>query len=193
MVDLIYRDYAAWKIESHEIINQFKDNDNVIYQRLESVIIVLDHIYDFVCEGIEIDEDYNTIFEVGFNYLHSQFEVIKVYFESLFKKNCDDFINYSHAVLYLLFIYDIRTDIENHDIDVNLENLDIVEADIENLIMDRSDDFLVVEARLKETLDNLYESMGYEYQSIIDIFEDIAVTLGIRYIEQEDLVIGKDI
>lgn len=192
LVDLIYRDYAAWKIENHGIFEQFKENNNSIYQRLEAVLLVLDHIYELACSDVELDEDYTTIFEVGFRYLSSQFDVIKVYFQSLFQSNCDDFFEYSDALLYLIYIFDIKNDIENHGAEVDLTALDMIEEDIENLIMERSDDFLVVEAKLKKTLDDVFESLPYEYVSIIDIFEDIADRLGIRFIDEDDFVIGSD-
>ena len=81
MDNFLYRDYAAWKIENLEIINKFMENDNPIYKRMEPIYLVLNHIYDLACLDEKVDEDYETVFEVGFNYLHSQFEVIKIYFQ----------------------------------------------------------------------------------------------------------------
>ena len=193
MVDLILRDYAAWKIENHEIIENFQKNNNIIYTRLEPVFLVLNHIYDIACEEPNLDEDYATIFEVGFNYLNSQFNVIKIYFESLFQSDCDEFGDYSNALLYLIYIYDIKNDIENNEVDIDFGPLDEIETEIENLIMDRGTDFLVIEAKLKVILDDLNDSMSYEYVSIIDIFENIADSLGISYIEEEEYIIGTDI
>jgi len=155
--------------------------------------LVLNHIYDIACEEPNLDEDYATIFEVGFNYLNSQFNVIKIYFESLFQSDCDEFGDYSNALLYLIYIYDIKNDIENNEVDIDFGPLDEIETEIENLIMDRGTDFLVIEAKLKVILDDLNDSMSYEYVSIIDIFENIADSLGISYIEEEEYIIGTDI
>ena len=77
----------------------------MIYQRLEPVFVVLDHIYTLACETEKLDEDLDTIFEIGFNYLNAQFNVIKIYFESLFQSNCDDFVHYSEMLLFLSFIW----------------------------------------------------------------------------------------
>ena len=52
----------------------------MIYERLEPVYTVVEYIYDLACEQQDLDEDLETIFEIGFNYLHSQFSVIKIYF-----------------------------------------------------------------------------------------------------------------
>ena len=101
---LIYKDFASWKLENQQTFEIFQSNDNVIYERLEPVYVVLNHIYDMVVEGKELDEDLEVIFASGFNYLNSQFEVIKIYFETLFESSCDDFIDYSQMLLYLVYI-----------------------------------------------------------------------------------------
>ena len=88
-------------MENHESIDSFQSNGSVIYERLEPVYTVLNHIYDILVEEKEIDDDLDIIFRAGFSYLHSQFEIIKIYFETLFEKQCDDFVNYSEMVLCL--------------------------------------------------------------------------------------------
>ena len=65
-------------MENNEIIQKFIGNNNPIYRRLEPIHLVLDHIYNLVVEDNQMDEDFETVFEVGFNYLHAQFEVIKI-------------------------------------------------------------------------------------------------------------------
>ena len=143
MDNLIYRDYASWKIKNHEMIETFQKNESVIYDRLDPVYTVLNHIYDLLVEEQKIDEDLDTIFIAGFNYLHSQLEIIKIYYEKLFQSKCDDFINYSEMVLYLLFIFDIRTDLENNEIDSDIEELNELETSIENInSMDRFLNFI---------------------------------------------------
>ena len=121
--NIIYKDFASWKIENTQIIEQFDKNSSVIYERLEPVYEVLNHIYDMVVDKNEIDEDLETIFQVGFNYLNSQFEIIKIYFETLFQSKCEDFDEYSGLIVLLLYIYDLRTDLENNDIDSDIEIL----------------------------------------------------------------------
>ena len=65
MDNLIYRDYASWKIENHEMIETFQKNESVIYDRLDPVYTVLNHIYDLLVEEQKIDEDLDTIFIAG--------------------------------------------------------------------------------------------------------------------------------
>ena len=191
--NFLLKDYASWKIENHEVFDTFKNNNNPIYQRLEPVYVVLEHIYDLACNQTELDEDYLTIFEVGFNYLHSQFNVMKIYFESLFQKNCDDFEEYSEMLLFLLYIFDIRNDMESHDVDSNMDVLDNAETYIENMIMERNNDYAYVRNLMNETLNEVDKLINYEFVSIIDIYVEIAESLGIFIYEDKDFVIGKEI
>ncbi len=193
MDNLIYKDFASWKLENHEVINTFQANDSMIYDRLDPVYSVLNHIYDILVEEKEIDEDLDTIFRAGFSYLHSQFEIIKIYFETLFESHCDDFVNYSEMVLYLLYIYDIRTDMENNDIDSDIEELNELETCIENMIMERRDDFDYIKEQMNDTLKIVFDKMHYDYVSIVDIFVEIAENLGIFTYEDNELILGKEI
>jgi len=191
--NFILKDYASWKIEHHELINLFQENNNLIYQRLEPVFVVLDHIYTLACETEKLDEDLDTIFEIGFNYLNAQLNVIKIYFESLFSSKCDDFQEYSEMLLFLIYIFDIRTDLENHGYDSDMDALNNAETYIENMIMERRDDYDYVRDMMNEALKSVFNSIDYEYVSIIDIYFEIAENFGIYLFEENELVLGEDI
>ena len=165
----------------------------MIYQRLEPVFVVLDHIYTLACETEKLDEDLDTIFEIGFNYLNAQFNVIKIYFESLFSSKCDDFQEYSEMLLFLIYIFDIRTDLENHGYDSDMDALNNAETYIENMIMERRDDYDYVRDMMNEALKSVFNSIDYEYVSIIDIYFEIAENFGIYLFEENELVLGEDI
>ncbi len=189
----VLKDYASWKIENHELLDTLNKNDNLIYERLEPIYLVLEHIYDLACDQSEIDEDYEAIFQIGFNYLFSQFNVIKIYYESLFNSNCNDFVRYSEMMVFLLYIFDIRTDLENQGIESSLEALNDVETYIENMIMERREDYDYVRKTLNDVLRTIFDGFDYEFVSIIDIFVEIAENLGIFIYENKEFVIGKEI
>jgi len=191
--NIIYKDYASWKIENHEFLETLQGNNSIIFERYESVLVVLDYVYDLVVDDKVIEDDLETIFEVGFNYLHTQVEVAKIYFEKLFQSNCEEFIEYNEHLLYLLYIYDIKVDIENNDISVETPELDELETNIENMIMERRKEDSYLRDKMNETLKIIFSKIGYEYVSIIDIFEEIAENLGIFIHEDKELIIGKDI
>jgi len=191
--NLIYKDYAAWKLENQEILEQFNRNDNAIYDRLEPVYAVLNHIYDMVVNGEELDEDFELIFHSGFDYLSMQFEVIKIYFETLFQKNCDDFIEYSDLLLYLIYISDVKTDLDSNDVDSDIDSLNNLEVTIENMIMERNNDKIYATNLFNKVFEEVFSSIEYEYVSIVDIFSEIAVSLGIFLYEDDEFVIGTEI
>ena len=193
MDNIIYRDYATWKIENNETLEQFSDNSSVIYERLEPVYEVLNHIYDMAVDKKEIDEDLEIIFQIGFNYLNTQFDIIKIYFETLFQSKCEDFVDYSDMILFLLYIYDLRIDLENNDINSDIEELNDLETNIENMIMERRDDQEYINSRMNETLEIVFNLMNYEYVSVVDVFVEIAENLGLFIYEDRDFVIGKEI
>lgn len=188
----IFKDYASWKIENLTVIEEFKTNGSVIYERLEPVYAVLEHIFDLAVNQQEIDEDLETIFHIGFNYLNSQFDIVKIYFETLFQSNCDDFGKYSNLIIFLLFIFDIRSDLENNKISSDISELNELETLIENMIMERTENFDYIKHKMNETLKIVYGKMNYEYVSIIDIFVEIAENLNIYVFEDEEILLGTD-
>ena len=146
-----------------------------------------------VVDNKQIDEDLETIFQVGFNYLNTQFDIIRIYFETLFQSKCDEFADYSDMILFLLYIYDLRIDLENNGIKSDIEELNDLETNIENMIMERRDDHEFINSKMNETLAIVFDLMDYEYVSIIDVFVEIAENLGIFIYEDKELVIGKEI
>jgi hypothetical protein len=190
---LIYKDFAGWKIENQQIFEKFQENSNVIYDRLEPVYAVLNHIYEMVVEGQELNEDLELIFHSGFEYLSMQFDVIKIYFETLFQENCEDFIDYSEMLLYLIYISDVRTDLESNGFNPDFEALNDLETVIENMIMERRNDKLYVQDLMNKVFDDIFSKLDYEYIGVVEIFSEIAETLGIYLYEEEDVTIGFDL
>ena len=192
MDNLLYKDYAAWKLENQETLEQFQKNGNMIYDRLEPVYAVLNHIYDLVVEGADLDEDFELIFQSGFEYLSIQFDVIKIYYDTLFQKNCDDFIEYSELLLYLIYISDVKTDLDSNDLDSDIDVLNDLEETIENMIMERNNDTVYVANVFNTVFEEVFKSLQYEYISIVDIFSEIAESLGIYLYEDEEYVVGNE-
>ena len=145
--NIMFRDYAAWKLENVETLEQFKENSSILYERLAPIYVVLENIYDMVCEKCDLDEDHTIIFQVGFNYLNSQFEILKIYFETLFDSKCENFVEYNEMLLYLLYINDVRNDLDSNDIEYNEDPLNEVETCIENMIMEKRKDFDYIKDR----------------------------------------------
>ena len=191
--DLILKDYANWKLDNVETIEALKHNRSLIYQRLEPIYLVLNALYDEAVENEGLEEDKATIFQMGLNYLHDQFAIIRIYYEKLFDSDCAAFETYTPLVVYLLFISDFREDIEEKTDAFDDSELNNIETIIENMIAERRKEFDVVAARLKKAIDTISAEVGFEHVSIIDIFVEIAEHLDIELESGRTWVLGEDI
>ncbi len=190
--NLILQDYANWKMENVEVLERFKHNDSVIYDRLEPVYAVLNHIYEKALEE-ELSEDLETIFQVGLNYLHNQFEIIRVYYDKLFESDCELFESFAPLVGYLLFISDLRSDLEEYEEQIDFEPLDQLETTIENMIAERDDRFEYAAQQLNNISQKIVDQLDFQYVSVIDIYVEIAENLGVSLSTDEPFVIGEDV
>ena len=190
---IVLKDFANWKLENIEILERFKTNRSLLYDRLEPVYVVLNHTYEKAVENEDLNEDYQTIFHVGLNYLHTQFEVIRIYYEKLFESDCELFESYTPLVGYLLFISDFRTDLEEYEDQLDCSDLSDVETLIENMIAERDDRFSYAAERLNKVVDDIVSQLDFEYIGIIDIFVEIADNLKLDLSSHKPFVIGRDI
>ncbi len=192
---IVLKDYANWKMENVEILEKLKANDSMIYDRLEPVYKVLNAIYEEAVEQRDLTEDMRTIFQVGLNYLHTQFEVIRIYYEKLFQSDCHRFEHYSPLMGYLLFISDFRADLEEYDEDlIDFSDLNDVETLIENMIAEKDDNFQYAADRLNKAIDEIVNQLDFEYVSIIDIFVEIAENLNVELsTHKEPFIIGEEV
>lgn len=191
--DIILKDFANWKLENDELIERFRAIDSKIYRRLEPVIAVLNYTYQRAINQGTLNEDLETIFNVGLNYLNTQFEVIKIYYQTLFESKCHEIEEFGILVNYLLFINDFRSDLERFEDYVEIEKLDEVETLIEDMIAQRDNDVDTAKEALDKAVMSVAKLLDYEYTPIIDIFYEIAKSLGIGLSDDDHSIIGKDI
>ncbi len=191
--DFVLKDFVNWKMDNVEVLEKFKHHGSLIYDRLEPVYAVLNHIYDEACEQSEVSEELQTIFQVGLNYLHTQFEVIRIYYEKLFNSDCGQFETYTPLVGYLLFISDLRADLEDFEDNIDFSELNEVETLIENMIAEHRDEFEYAANRLNKATYDIVHELDFHYVSIVDIFVEIAENLKIPLSTDEAMVIGRDV
>ncbi|MFU8785928.1 MAG: hypothetical protein ACNA7U_01670 [Candidatus Izemoplasmataceae bacterium] len=191
--DFVLKDFVNWKLDNIEVLERFKHHGSFIYDRLEPVYAVLNHIYEHAVEEGQLDEELETIFQVGLNYLYTQFEVIKIYWEKLFASNCEAFETFTPLVGYLLFISDFRADLEEIEEEIDFTLLNEAETIIENMIAEQREEFEYAAEKLNQAIHGIVDTLDFEYVSIIDIFVEIAENLNITLSTDEAFVIGKDI
>ena len=191
--DFILKDFVNWKLDNIEVLERFKHHGSFIYDRLEPVYVVLNHIYERAVDEGQLEEELETIFQVGLNYLYTQFEVIRIYWEKLFASNCAAFETFTPLVGYLLFISDFRSDLEEIEDEIDFGPLNEVETLIENMIAEQREEFDYAAECLNKAIHSIVDKLDFEYVSIIDIFVEIAENLDIALSTDETFVIGKDI
>ena len=67
---------------------------------------------NYILESKKIDKIYETIFDVGFNFLHATLEEIKEYLDIYFDNDYEAFIKQELYVNYILILDDLRLSIK---------------------------------------------------------------------------------
>ncbi len=190
---IVLKDYENWKMDNVTFIEQMKSDGTILYRRIEPVYAVLDKIYAMSVKEENIDEDLEIIFQIGFNYLHGQITLIRLYRDKLFGADHERFVRFSPLLGYLLSIHDIRSDLENHEEELDFSRIDDVESLIETMIAEGDTRFDYAGDRLKKAVDELTDVLDSEYAGTVDIFVEIARNLGIGLTEGETYVVGRDL
>lgn len=85
--ELIYHEYASWKLEHSELINNLKQLDSPLIIRFENVLNVIDYMYDKLIDDPSYSEDDHEIFETGFYYVYDQIEEIKKILKTIYNSD----------------------------------------------------------------------------------------------------------
>jgi len=193
-MDYLFREYLAWIAENHEFYMELKEHDSMLYDRFLPVYAVLDHVYREVKgDRMQFDADLERIFHVGLEFLHDQFDSCKLYLETKFKGDLHAFMDYAAVVNHILYVEDVRYELEEKKIDYDAGKLED--------LLDRLEDVLDAKTEIDDGLGVYVDSVvkdvigdaDFELYGIIDIFMDVAETFGMYLFEDEELVLGKDI
>jgi len=192
MKELI-NEYKLWVKENQDFIEQLKNHDSSLYTRIMPIYEVLNFLYgEYVDNSENMDSEIFKIFQVGFEYLHSQIFVSKVYLEQTFDNDFHKFIEYNSIIGYLLYIEDLRYELKEHNLSSDNEIINNLVIYLENFITNKDDIpdniNLYVDTEVHKLIDG-----SLNFHSIIDIFVEIAETLGIDLYYETDYIIGKEL
>ena len=116
MKELI-NEYKLWIKENQKFIEHLKKHDSSLYTRFMPIYEVLNFLFDKYQEDPKyIDKEIYKIFQVGFEYLHSQVFTSKIYLEQTFSSDFHKFLEYNNIIGYLLYIEDLRYELKEHDL-----------------------------------------------------------------------------
>lgn len=186
-------EYNSWLKENKNFIVHLQNHDSALFTRILPIYEVLNYLSaEHTDNGLEFNEDIEKIFQIGLEYIHSQIFTCKLYLDKCFKKDFHDFIEYDRVVGYLLYIEDLRYELNEKQLKFNTKLMDQLSAYLEDL-MDKKTEIpinlnLYVDSEVHKLIDR-----KIEFNSIIDIFVEIAETLGIDLYNETEYIIGEDV
>jgi len=192
MVKLL-KEYQSWYSENREFFEGLKSHQSALYTRLYPVYDVLYYLYKENKKCDSLDEDLDKIVQVGLEYLHQQLFTCKLYYEKFFDKDFHAFLEYDRVINYLLFLEDLKYELNEKKIDYNQTDFEDIIEYLESMISEKKDVPENLNVYIDSKISNLIQLDSYEFHSIIDIFVEIADTLGLSFEEEENIIIGEDI
>ncbi len=177
----LFDDYANYKLENGYIIEELKQIKSPIYYKLEPVVICLEHFYEKVVNGEDLEIEEINLFEDGYHYIFERTVYLIALHENYFKKDINEMSKYSKSVILLLQIADYEDeiffdDVENKEVEKTIIGLDEeVIAHIEEG-NDAPDELALV---VKEKYERALLALDKDEYSVLDIFFQVAEELNI--------------
>ena len=190
----IYNEYLTWVLENQDLYLESKEHELSLYDRFMPIYEVLNFIYAGIKNNtLEQSDDLEKIFSVGFEYLHDQFEMTKIYLSTYFKNDFHQFMEYDEVFSTLLYIEDIRYELAEKKVKFDEDLLNQLIDEVESIIQEQKSIPENYVLYVDDTIKNLLGDQSFDFYGIIDIFVDVAETLGLYLFDEEDVTIGKDI
>lgn len=189
----MFKDYQGWLLDNKDFYNHLKNHDSSLYYRFQPVYEVLYYLYESNKKLDKLDEDIDKIFQVGFEFLHMQFFTCKLLLEKTFNNDFHAFLVYDQVIGYNLFLEDLKYELIEKSVKYKESELNKLNDYLEDIIENKS----VIPDNLNLYVDSkVYKIIGketYHFTGIIDIFVEIADTLGLDFEEEKDILLGDEI
>jgi hypothetical protein len=190
----INKEFGLWLKENNSFYEKLKKHDSVLYSRFMPVFEVLLYLYsNEIKDSDNANEDVIKIFQVGLEYLHSQIGICKIYLEKVFKDDFHAFLGYDSIVNYILFIEDLQYELHENKTKFDKKKLDALTHYLEAIIMKKKEIPDNVKIYMDSEIHDVIGNDEYKFNSIIDIFVEIANTLNVDLFNEEDIIVGKDV
>ena len=188
------KEYGAWSKEHKKLLDELQSHQTTLYDRLYPVIKVLDQLtLPNPTDVPHEEEDIIKIFQVGLEFLQDQIQSIEIYFEKVFHQDFHEMLPYETFINYMLYLEDVRYEVSEQGMTQYFDELDELLDEVSEFIEQKKPlpeaYGLYLDERIKSILGDSFET----FYSIVDIFLDIADTLGIDLYEAVDYTIGKDL
>ena len=182
----VYTDYANWKFENFDFINNLVKNKSKSISRISSVIAVVDYLYEKYVENKKLTEDEEIFFSTGFDYIYDQFYLLKTLFELKFNNSFKEMEKYSKTINLLLYINEFQSEALEYE-NIDITPLDDLEDKV-NKCLDKKenapDEYFQI---LNEVNESIFEKNNIEVHTMDQIFYEIAIEYGIYKENDYDL------
>lgn len=179
--EMIYNQYANWKLEHNDLINYLRDHDSDLILRFKHIFDVIDYLYDQLIDDNKYSEDQHEIFMTGFYYLFDQMDKIQEILKDSYQNDIKSLEKFSKEVNLLLSTIDFQNELLSNDTyDVKHMNalLDF-EYDVMDKIKHQESVPKEMYLKLDEMTFKMFKEMNTDFYPIQDIFLEIADELGI--------------
>lgn len=109
-------EYKEYMSQNSDFIKMLKDNDSLIYNRYEDIIKTISYIDFLVEKYTNVEEEYETFYEVGFGFLYNQLEEVKIYYKNYFNSDYEEFKKYESVMIYALYADDLKETLIEEDL-----------------------------------------------------------------------------
>ncbi|VEU83060.1 hypothetical protein [Acholeplasma hippikon] len=179
--ELIYHEYASWKLEHSELINNLKQLDSPLIIRFENVLNVIDYMYDKLIDDPKYSDDDHEIFETGFYYVYDQIEEIKKILKAVYNNDYLALNLDAKSVNLLLNTIDFQNDLMSQsNVDESAMQFFL---DFEKEVIEKLNNKQKIEEDMFKRLDEeslkIFKKLKVSYYPIDTIFLEIADELGI--------------
>jgi hypothetical protein len=193
-MEYLFSEFASWKKENESFYEELKEHEAILFDRFYPVYEVMNHIVKEVGTGnLKWDADLKKIFDVGLAFLHDQFESCKIYLDTDFKKDLHAFLAYESIVNYILYIEDVRYELEEKQLEYDDLAMEKLLDELEEIIDRKKPVNRNLGLYVDQKINQIIGDNKMDFYGIIDIFNDVAETLGLYLFEDDEIVLGKEI
>jgi len=193
-MDYLVSEFNSWKKENEPFYEELKEHETLLFDRFYPVFEVMSHIQkEVAADRLKWTDDLKKIFDVGLAFLHDQFESCKIYLDTDFKGDLHHFLGFESIVNYILYIEDVRYELEEHKLEYDDLLMEKLLDELEEIIDRKKPIDANLGLYVDQKVNQIIGDNKLDFYGIIDIFTDVAETLGLYLFEDDEIVIGKDI
>lgn len=184
----IYTDYANWKVENYELLQQLTLGDGIIFQRQIPCYLVLEYFYDIIVNkkrNLTSDEEY--IFNTGFEYLYDRLDIIK---NILIRDFNNDFLSLNKinkTLNLLLYVEEFIDEFSGKISNVEIKKIIDFQNEVDDLIIKKENPSDALFLKFSDMIDEIMTKNELEIKPVEEIYFDIALDYDLLETNEEDI------